>query len=155
MITAEEKERKRSRRSRSRDRKRSRSRDRKRSRRSRSRDRKRDRDGKRGGGEEGGEQDFGEDGVPIVKEEDVDTYTGYGGYNPEDQNGGEEEETGQENEEYEGWSGGSAEQDHVLFLIDFELLFLTSLVYCVAVNFMFTIMLQMDFTCWHVKTVLN
>lgn len=98
----EEKERKRSRRSRSRDRKRSRSpRDRKRSRRSRSRDRKRDREGKReeGGGE--GDQDFGEDGVPMVKEEDVDTYTGYGGYNPDEQNG-EEEEEGQREEEYEG-----------------------------------------------------
>ncbi|XP_062615500.1 probable ATP-dependent RNA helicase DDX46 [Saccostrea cucullata] len=102
LIVVEEKERKRSRRSRSRDRKRSRSpRDRKRSRRSRSRDRKRDREGKReeGGGE--GDQDFGEDGVPMVKEEDVDTYTGYGGYNPDEQNG-EEEEEGQREEEYEG-----------------------------------------------------
>uniref|UniRef100_A0A8W8NBK6 U1 small nuclear ribonucleoprotein 70 kDa n=2 Tax=Magallana gigas TaxID=29159 RepID=A0A8W8NBK6_MAGGI len=94
----EEKERKRSRRSRSRERKRSRSRERKRTRRSRSRDRKRDRESKR---DEGADQDFGEDGVPVVKEEDVDQYTGYGGYNPEDQNGGEEEE-GAENEEYEG-----------------------------------------------------
>lgn len=99
MVTGEEKERKRSRRSRSRERKRSRSRERKRTRRSRSRDRKRDRESKR---DEGADQDFGEDGVPVVKEEDVDQYTGYGGYNPEDQNGGEEEE-GAENEEYEGW----------------------------------------------------
>lgn len=101
MVTGEEKERKRTRRSRSRERKRSRSRERKRTRRSRSRDRKRDRESKR---DEGTDQDFGEDGVPIVKEEDVDQYTGYGGYNPEDQNGGEEEEEGADNEEYEGWS---------------------------------------------------